>query len=101
MDLGPMALLQIGGVSIVTASKRAQAADQEMFRHLGVEPSEQKILVLKSSVHFRAHFQPIAEQVLVALAPGGHISDPRKYPYEKLRSGIRLAPLAPPWRPNR
>lgn len=101
MDLGPMALLQIGGITIVTASKRAQAADQEMFRHLGVEPAAQKILVLKSSVHFRAHFQPIAEQVLVALAPGGHISDPRKYPYQKLRPGIRLAPLGPPWRPNR
>jgi microcystin degradation protein MlrC len=101
MDLGPMALLTIGGVSVVTASARAQAADQEIFRHLGVEPSEQKILVLKSTVHFRAHFQPIAEQVLVALAPGGHISDTRKYPYTKLRPGVRLAPLGPEWRPNR
>ena len=101
MDLGPMALLTIGGVSVVTASARAQAADQEIFRHLGVEPAEQKILVLKSTVHFRAHFQPIAEQVLVALAPGGHISDTRKYPYTKLRPGVRLAPLGPEWRPNR
>ena len=100
MDIGPMALLRIGGVAIVTASKRAQASDQEMFRHLGVEPAEQKILVLKSSVHFRAHFQPIAETVLVALAPGGHISDPRKYPYRKLRPGVRLAPLGPEWQPG-
>jgi microcystin degradation protein MlrC len=101
MDLGPMALLTIGGVSVVAASARAQAADQEIFRHLGVEPAEQKILVLKSTVHFRAHFQPIAEQVLVALAPGGHISDTRKYPYRKLRPGVRLAPHGPEWRPNR
>ncbi|MGA0393562.1 MAG: M81 family metallopeptidase [Rhodospirillales bacterium] len=97
MDLGPMALLRIGGVSIVTASKRAQAGDQEMFRHLNIEPSQQKILALKSSVHFRAHFQPIAEEVLVALAPGGHISDPRRYAYKKLRPGIRLTPLGPEW----
>ncbi len=95
MDLGPMALLRIGGVDIVTASKRAQASDQEMFRHLGVEPVQKKILVLKSSVHFRAHFEPIAEKVIVALAPGGHISDPRRYPYRKLRSGVRLTPLGP------
>ncbi len=101
MALGPMALLRIGGVSVVVASARAQASDQEMFRHLGVEPSEQKILVLKSTVHFRAHFQPIAEQVLVALAPGGHVSDTRKYPYQKLRPGVRLAPMGPPWLPNR
>lgn len=101
MDIGPMALLQIGGVTVVTASKRAQAADQEMFRHLGVEPAEQKILVLKSTVHFRAHFEPIAERVLVALAPGGHISDARQYPFEKLRPGIRLAPEGPEWQPRK
>jgi len=100
MNLGPMALLRIGGTRIVTSSSRAQASDQEMFRHLGVEPSEQKILVLKSTVHFRAHFQPIAETVLVALAPGGHISDARQYPYQKLRPGVRLAPLDPEWQPG-
>ena len=44
-----------------TASAKQQAADQAMFRHLGVEPAEQDILALKSSVHFRADFQPIAE----------------------------------------
>jgi microcystin degradation protein MlrC len=95
MDLGPMALLRIGGVSVVTASKRVQAGDKEMFRHLGIEPKDQKILVLKSTVHFRADFQPIAEEVLVSLAPGGHISDPRRYPYKKLRPGVRLVPLGP------
>ena len=46
-----------------------QAADQAIFRHVGVEPAEQSILVLKSSVHFRADFQPIAEYGLVAAAP--------------------------------
>jgi microcystin degradation protein MlrC len=100
MNLGLMALLRIGGVSIVTASSRAQASDQEMFRHLGIEPSEQNILVLKSTVHFRAHFQPIAEAVLVALAPGGHISDPRQYPYKNLRPGVRLTPLGPEFKPG-
>jgi microcystin degradation protein MlrC len=97
MDLGPMALLRIGGVSIVAASKRVQAGDKEMFRHLGIEPADQKILVLKSTVHFRADFQPIAEEVLVSLAPGGHISDPRRYDYKKLRAGIRLTPLGEAW----
>lgn len=100
MDLGKMALLRTGGVSVVVASKRVQAGDKEMFRHLGIEPEDQKILVLKSTVHFRADFQPIAEEVLVALAPGGHISDPRCYAYTKLRPGIRLVPLGPEWQPE-
>ena len=35
-----MALLACGGVRIAIASRKQQAADQAMFRHLGVEPAE-------------------------------------------------------------
>jgi microcystin degradation protein MlrC len=98
IDLGPMALLSIGGVSVVVSSKRMQAHDQAPFRHLGVEPRDQKILVLKSTVHFRADFQPIAEEVLVAVAPGGHVVDTRYYPFRRLRPGVRLHPLGPEFR---
>jgi len=95
VELGPTALLEIGAVRIVVASARMQAHDQEIFRHLGVEPSEQKILVLKSTCHFRADFEPIAEKVLIAIAPGGHIVDTKQYPYRNLRRGVRLEPLGP------
>ena len=95
IDLGPTALLTIGGVDIVVASKRMQAFDQDIFRHIGVEPSEQKILVLKSTCHFRADFQPIAERILIAVAPGAHVVDSTTYPYRHLRAGVRLAPMGP------
>jgi len=94
-SLGPTALLTIDGVSIVVASKRMQAYDLEIFRHIGVEPTEQKILVVKSTCHFRADFEPIAERVLVAVAPGAHLVDAREYPYKRLREGVRLEPLGP------
>lgn len=95
IDLGPMALLRVDGVSIVVSSKRMQAHDQAPFRHLGIEPKEQKILALKSTVHFRADFQPMAEEILVVVAPGGHVVDTTKYPYTRLRPGVRLYPLGP------
>ena len=98
VDLGPMALLTIGGVSVVVSSKRMQAQDQALFRHLGVEPKDQKILVLKSTVHFRADFGPIAEEILVVVAPGFHQVDPTTYPYQRLRRGVRLYPLGPEFR---
>jgi microcystin degradation protein MlrC len=72
-----------------------QGYDQAPFRHMGIEPAEQKILVLKSTVHFRADFQPIAEEVLVAVAPGGYIVDPSRYRYQRLRSGVKLYPHGP------
>jgi microcystin degradation protein MlrC len=90
-----MALLRIGGVSVAVTSKRMQALDQAPFRHLGVEPREQKILVLKSTCHFRAEFEPIAEKVIVVVAPGGYRADPACYPFRRLRPGLRLRPLGP------
>jgi microcystin degradation protein MlrC len=66
-----------------------------MFRHLGVEPSRQRVIALKSSVHFRAHFQPIAREVLVVRAPGPALSDPVDFPWRKLREGLRLRPNGP------
>jgi microcystin degradation protein MlrC len=95
--IGPMALVTdaASGVSAVLAAKRIQANDQAMFRHVGVEPAQVPILALKSTVHFRADFEPIAERVLCVVAPGAHISDPVELPYRNLRRGIRLNPLGP------
>lgn len=81
--------------AIIEYAERMQAHDQAPFRHLGVEPCEQKILALKSTVHFRADFEPIAHEVLVVVAPGGHVVDSTKYPYQRLRPGVRLYPLGP------
>jgi microcystin degradation protein MlrC len=91
-DLGPSVLIGIGGVSVIVTSRKTQAYDQALFRHLGVEPSQQKILVLKSSVHFRADFEPIAKAVLVAAAPGPVVADPAMLPFRHLRPGLRLRP---------
>ena len=40
------------------------------MRAFGTVETAQRILALKSSVHFRADFQPIAAEVLVVAAPG-------------------------------
>jgi microcystin degradation protein MlrC len=91
--LGPMALLRTGGVSVIVSTGIAQAGDQSMLRHLGVEPAQQKIIALKSSVHFRADFEPIAERVLVVEAPGYAVNDPAALPFKRLRPGLRIKPL--------
>ena len=98
MTLGPMALLRsraAPGVRVVLATKKCQAADQEMFRHVGVEPAKERLLALKSSVHFRADFQPIAKEVLVVRSPGPALADPADFQWTKLRRGVRMRPLGP------
>ena len=91
MELGPMALLRIDDVHIAVSSRKQQAADREMFRHLGVEPDAFAVLALKSSVHFRADFGPTASRILVVDAPGANIADPSRLPFRKLRPGMRVA----------
>jgi microcystin degradation protein MlrC len=91
-ELGPMALLELGGVCIAVASRKQQAADQAMFRHLRAEPSDYAVLALKSSVHFRADFGPLASSILVVEAPGPNVADPAKLPFTKLRPGMRTSP---------
>lgn len=81
MDLGPMACLQYQGLTVLVSSRKQQAADQAMFRHLGVEPSEVEVLVLKSSVHFRADFGAIAAEILVVEAEGDHVADLSRLQY--------------------
>jgi microcystin degradation protein MlrC len=98
MTLGAMALLRsktAPGVRVVLASRKVQAADQEMFRHVGIEPRNERILALKSSVHFRADFEPMAREVLVVKAPGPALADPAEFKWTKLRKGVRLRPLGP------
>ena len=78
MDMGPSACLRIGDVRVVVSSHKAQLADQSMYRYVGIEPTEQSILVNKSSVHFRADFEPIAEKLLICAAPGAMPADHRQ-----------------------
>ncbi|MBB3065539.1 M81 family metallopeptidase [Limibacillus halophilus] len=92
IDLGKTALLEISGVKVIVGSRKIQAADQSMFRTVGIEPSSMGILALKSSVHFRADFQPIAEKVLVAASPGPNPVDYESLAYRRVRPGIRLMP---------
>jgi microcystin degradation protein MlrC len=92
MRLGPMALLRIGGVRVVVSTYAEQAADQAMFTHLKIEPAKQSILVLKSSVHYRADFQPIAAEILEVVAPASVVADNRDLEFKNLRPGLRIMP---------
>ncbi|MFQ5958491.1 MAG: MlrC C-terminal domain-containing protein, partial [Alphaproteobacteria bacterium] len=98
-DLGPMALLSVvderAEVRVIVGCNRFQCMDREVFRHLGVEPSQQRIVVVKSTVHFRADFDAIAAETLVVEAPGARPCRLAGLDYRRLRDGVRLEPCGP------
>ncbi|MCY4452853.1 MAG: M81 family metallopeptidase [Immundisolibacterales bacterium] len=95
MNLGPMASIRIRDIQILVGSRKAQLADQAMYRHCGIEPTTRKVIVNKSSVHFRADFEPIAAEVLICVAPGPMVADPGALPWTRLRPGMRVRPNGP------
>jgi microcystin degradation protein MlrC len=101
MDMGPSACLRIGDVRVVVTTNKAQMADREMFRTVGIVPEDQAILVVKSSVHFRADFDDIAETILTCTAPGPMPISPASLPWTNLAPGIRLEPLGASFTPQK
>ena len=94
-DVGPSALLSIGGIKVAVSTHRVQAHDRSVFENFGVVLQDLDIIVLKSTAHYRAHFDPIADTTFAAIAPGGHGANPADFPYGKLRPGVRYYPLGP------
>jgi microcystin degradation protein MlrC len=92
VHLGPCACVDIDGVLVLLSSGKSQMLDLDLYRFLGVEPERMKILVNKSSVHFRAAFGPIASHILVAKAPGPMAADPADLPWRKLPSQMARRP---------
>ncbi len=91
-NIGDTALVDIEGVRVIISSRKMQALDQAIIRHVGIEPSDCPIVALKSSVHFRADFGPMAERVIVAIAPGPVVADPAVLNFRHVRADIRRRP---------
>lgn len=83
--LGDCALVDVGGVQVVLISRRSQAMGTDLFTQLGCDLAAQRIVVLKSSQHFRAAFAPLAVQVLYCAAPGAVTADLRQLPYRHIQ----------------
>jgi len=96
-ETGPTALLRVlddtSDVRVVVSSHRCQCLDQAIFTHIDINPAAQQIVVVKSTVHFRADFEPTSAVVLNAQAPGLFPCRLGEVPYRALRSGVRVEPL--------
>ena len=95
-QLGATACLEIDGILIVVASGRVGTQDRELFRMVGIEPEAMKIIVVKSSHHFRADFERLVEapetDIVIAHAIGLFPADPGDLPWKKLSPATRTRP---------
>lgn len=86
--IGTTVLLTIGGVEVIVSEKRHQAWDVQIFRANGIEPAEKSVLVVKSSLHFRASYSKIAKKIIDVNLPGIAPADPKMLDYKNVRRPI-------------
>jgi microcystin degradation protein MlrC len=86
--LGPTAVLDVDDVKVILITHRKQALDPEMIRFVGIDPLEEKILVIKSTIHYRAAFEPIAKEIIEVDAPGLSSSNLERFAFTRVRRPI-------------
>jgi microcystin degradation protein MlrC len=94
INLGPAAWLRVGGIDIVVGSVRQQPHCRAIVTHLGIDVTTYKVIVLKSSVHFRADWQPYADSIVVGASPGAALDDTGLMPFVNLRPTVRRRPMS-------
>lgn len=85
-EMGPSALLEIGGLRVAVISNRQQLLDPAQLDVLGVDLSTVRTLVVKSRGHFRAAFEGFAppERVIEVDCPGLTTPNLRSLPWRHL-----------------
>ncbi len=93
--MGRTAVIKTGGVEVILTEGRSQPLDAEVLRSVGIEPRDRKLIALKSAVHYRADYTPIAHEILEVDTPGVHSPNLTNFRYENLRRPIYpLDPMA-------
>ena len=93
-DLGKMALLKANGLNhdifVVLSSQRFQCLDLALFRHVGLVIEKPQIILVKSTIHFLADFDPVAQRVLFVESPGVNPCRLNNVNYKNLRPNVRV-----------
>lgn len=90
-NMGLTAVLEIGGhggIEVICTQYRRAANDANALRSVGIEPTKRQIVVIKSSVHFRADFEPLVREVVEVDAPGLASPSWDRFIFERLRRPI-------------
>jgi microcystin degradation protein MlrC len=103
--MGRTAVVDVDGIALVLTSLRTMPFDAGQLRSLAIDPAQQRIIVVKSAVAWRAAFGDVARRVIVVDTPGvcasnlgrfDYLRRPQPlYPFES-EFAFELEPRCPP-----
>jgi microcystin degradation protein MlrC len=88
VTMGPTAVLDTGKVQIVVVSRHHEPWDQGIFTSVGIDPKTKRYLLLKSRIHYRAGFAPLARATITCDGEGVTTSDNARLKFEHVRRPI-------------
>lgn len=97
-NVGRTAVLVSGGVEIIVNERRFQPVDPEAARSVGIDPAKRKIVVLKSAVHYRASYEPMASEIVEVDGPGLASPNLGRFEFKNIRRPIFPIDLDCDWK---
>jgi microcystin degradation protein MlrC len=84
--MGPTALVELaGGNKLVLTTLRHPPFSLGALTCLGIRPAEQRILVVKAAIAYKAAYGPIAGRIIEVDTPGLTAINPARLPYRHIR----------------
>lgn len=81
--MGDAAWIGIGTLDLVLISNRVQTFAPQAFEGMGLSLTDKRVVVVKSSEHFRAAFEPLAARIVHVAAGGAMSMDFARLPYTR------------------
>ncbi|MGU3401414.1 M81 family metallopeptidase [Brucellaceae bacterium D45D] len=85
VNLGRVAVVRPVGtkIDIILITSRSQTYEPDIFTNLNIDYRAKEFLLVKSTNHFQAGFQPITSEIVYIAAPTSYPTDPATTPYRK------------------
>jgi len=81
INMGRAAVVQVADVTLLLVEKPGPGSTPLMYRCVGLEPKDFKIVIVKSPLGFRAEFGPFAADIILSDCPGCASSRFSSLPY--------------------
>ncbi|MBI1776170.1 MAG: M81 family metallopeptidase [Proteobacteria bacterium] len=98
VHMGATAVIDTGKVEIVVVSHHHEPFDTGVFTSVGIDPRKKRYLLLKSRIHWRAGFKPLARHTLTLDGSGVTTSDNGRLAFSKVRRPIYPLDRINDWR---
>lgn len=85
---GKTALVEIAGNRVLISSIPRQVFDPEIFRKHAIAPETENLLVVKSTIHYRAAFGQFARELIPVVVPGYAAPTPEGYIYKNWKGYV-------------